>query len=281
MSIFTRLNALIIVGILIIMATVFLLRGQISVQDAMTVEYRQIAIKENIANRLQANLFKKRINMLLYVTSGADKFIDRVEDVDPIIARLMADLRAQSVTDETTLLQIEEGMEAYTKAQEFYLTQLETINHHATLAAKVIGDTPPHDEADQKTHELILSELLALAANPQSYDFIDGLVESIKRQMLEHEHEHEHEHEQLTQSLTMLTRSVEQANEAAGALRLTAGPLSKIIEDVKLGLKQQQDTLGPALREKIAATERVFHSKPRRCCRRSQSVGSGCAFDVA
>jgi len=41
-------------------------------------------------------------------------------------------------------------------------------------------------------------------------------------------------------------------------LRATGEPLSKTIEDIKLGLKQQQDALGPALREKIAATERLI-----------------------
>ena len=82
MSIFTRLNALIVAAILIMVVTVLLLRAQIVEQDAMTVEYRQIAMKENIANRLQANLFKKRISLLLYATSGNSQIIDRIEKVE-------------------------------------------------------------------------------------------------------------------------------------------------------------------------------------------------------
>lgn len=261
MSIFTRLNALIVAAILIMVVTVLLLRAQIVEQDEMTVEYRQVAMKENIANRLQANLFKKRISLLLYATSGNSQIIDRIEKIDSLIAQFMGDLRAQSVADEATLLQIETKMATYIKAQVVYLTQLEAIIRHANLAAEAVANISVHDQVDQKLHDLIVSELSALSTNPRSFELFDSLKTSIGRFVLEDNHTQPTDQpwlEQLMQSMGVMSRSIEQANEAASVLRATGEPLSKIIEDVKIRLKKQQDTLGPALREKIAATERLI-----------------------
>ena len=261
MSIFTRLNVLIVAAILIMLVTFLLLRAQIIEQDAMTFEYRQIAMKENIANRLQANLFKKRISLLLYATSGSSQIIDRIEKVDSLIAQSMGDLSAQSVADKATLLQIETKMATYINAQEVYLTQLEDIIRHANLAAEAVANMSVHDQADQTLHDLIVSDLSALSANPRSFDFLDGLKDSVKSSVFNDKHTKPTDQpwlEQLTQSMGVLSRSIEQAREVASVLRATGEPLSKTIEDVKLRLKKQQDTLGPALREKIAATERLI-----------------------
>lgn len=260
MSIFTRLNVLVAAAIMLIMGFIFVLEGLSDEKDALIIEYREVARHENIANRLQANLLQKRVNLLLYATSGKQQFINKIAKNDELITQFTKDARANSIASDAELTQIEADLVSYKTAQAIYLSNLAAIVLHASQAADSLKGIHAHNARDEQLHGLIAEQLQSFITNPRSFEFIQPLIAAFERDLANDYHFKADEpdlNEKIRQNLHQIELSVARARQASVTLRSIGTPLSNTIENLKLELKKRQDTLGPQLKEKIATTEQL------------------------
>ena len=88
MSIFTRLTLFIALAVIAIATFIVFTANQISEQDKLTLDYRELARKENAINRIQANILKQRIASLDYRKTSDKKALDKIThmtDIDLVI----------------------------------------------------------------------------------------------------------------------------------------------------------------------------------------------------
>ena len=98
MRIFTRLYLFIALAFIAIGSFIVFTAYQISEQDRLTLDYRELARKENAINRIQANILKQRIASLDYRKTSDKKALDQIEQYDLIIHQQMALARELNAT---------------------------------------------------------------------------------------------------------------------------------------------------------------------------------------
>ena len=107
MSIFTRLTLFIALAVIAIASLIFFTAIQISEQDKLTLDYRELARKENAINRIQANTLEKRVAALAYRKNSDKEALDPLAQRDKIINEQIALARELNAASSTTLDKIE------------------------------------------------------------------------------------------------------------------------------------------------------------------------------
>ena len=85
MSIFTRLYLFIALAVIAIASLIVFTTYQISEQDQLTLDYGELARKENAINRIQANTLEKRVAALIYRKTSDKEALDPLAQRNKII----------------------------------------------------------------------------------------------------------------------------------------------------------------------------------------------------
>jgi len=249
MSIFTRLYLFIALAVIAISSLIVFTTYQISEQDQLTLDYRELARKENAINRIQANILKQRIGSLDYRKTSDKKALDQTEQYDLIIHQQIALARELNAASSTQLDLIENLEAQYEAALTGYSQALDQIQAIAILTFKerehkhlpIIGDLIEDLHRHFRTLSRFPSYNSPVKALQSELDAIIARATTTERTYIA----------QYQTAITDIQKQHAISQQHIQTMDSIGPKVSTLIEEIKLALLDEQNTLGSKLTDSV------------------------------
>ena len=251
--------------------------------DSGFVTYRTLARESNLTGRLQANLLAMRMDVKNYLISNEQQFLDSYDKRHTLLNSLLSDAK-QSVTDPTRLSHIrktEQQLQAY---EEYFSEVVKYYEQRNTLVKERLdvnglnmrkavtniivsafedNDAVASFYASQVQESLLLGRLYSnkyLKTNSESdYEFASDFLNTnlkVAASSLDEQLQNPARRELFanfqeaakiyTETFESLNTIIVKRNEIINNQLDVVGPeMATTLEDIKLSLLSEQDTLGP------------------------------------